>query len=109
MNPKPFLYAVVLCFFLLIPGLFWVMGGFEGLEGLFEESDLDKLEETGVCVKCDLSGANLGGADLSTANLTRATLKLATLTGSDLRGANLTGTIFCGTKMPDESINDSGC
>ena len=39
-------------------GLFWVMG-------LFEMSDLDTLEETGVCVKCDLSGANLSGVNLT--------------------------------------------
>ena len=72
--------------------------------GLFEMSDLDTLEETGVCVKCDLSGANL-----SEANLTNAYLSSANLTNARLDNTNLTGIIFCGTKMPDESFNDSGC
>ena len=82
--------------------------------GLFEMSDLDTLEETGVCVKCDLSGANLSGANMTGSNLIRANLRGANLTSANLTNArldntNLTGIIFCGTKMPDESFNDSGC
>ena len=45
--------SVVIPGCLFDPGFFRVMG-------LFEMSDLDKLEETGVCMKCDLSVAKLG-------------------------------------------------
>ena len=106
----------------LIVGVFWAMG-------FFEMRDLDKLEETGVCVECDLIAVNLSGANLTNSVLTGATLRLANLSSANLRGASLanaylasaeltharldnvdlTGTIFCGTKMPDESFNDSGC
>ena len=44
--------------------------------GLFEISDFDKLEETGVCVKCDLSGANLSEANLTNAYLSSAKLSI---------------------------------
>jgi len=40
-------------------------------------------------VKCELGGADLEGVDLTEANLTRA--------------------IFCKTKMPDGTENNSGC
>ena len=59
--------------------------------------------------KANLTGANLTGASLHYANLTEADLTGANLTNARLDNANLTGTIFCGTKMPDESFNDSGC
>ena len=80
------------------------MVGFSGQVGAFSEEDLKKLKATGSCVKCDLSGANL-----SWSNLTEADLTEANLTEENLEGVNLTQTIFCTNKMPDESINDSGC
>ena len=75
----------VLC--LLLVGLSWEVGA-------FSEVDLEKLKATKECNKCDLSGANLTEANLTGANLTKA---------------NRAWNIFCGTKMPDESFNDSGC
>jgi hypothetical protein len=80
--------------------------------------------------KCDLAGADLSGANLKGANLGSANLLGADLTGADLRGANLdkacltnadlTGAKinastnadsarYCGTIMPDGSINDRDC
>ena len=121
MKLNPPLSVAGLCFFLMM-GISWQVGA-------YDEVDLEKLKATGDCSGCDLSkanltGANLYGADLTGANLTKAILELAilevadltkailtgaNLTGASLHYANLTGTIFCRTRMPDESINDSGC
>ncbi len=62
----------------------------------FEAEDLEKLKETGRCIKCDLFnakliGANLPGVNLSGADLNRASLIKADLSGADLSGANLSG------------------
>ena len=45
------------------------------------------------------SGRNLYGTNLTEANLW----------GASLTGAYLIGTIFCETKMPDGTLNNSGC
>lgn len=55
----------------------------------FDEGNLEKLRATNECVGCDLTAAKLIEADLN--------------------GANLTGPIFCETKMPNRTINNSGC
>tara|TARA_B100000795_G_scaffold174500_1_gene131747 strand:- start:148 stop:513 length:366 start_codon:yes stop_codon:yes gene_type:complete len=99
-----------------------------------DPADLQKLKDTGACVKCNLSGADLSGAGLSGANLMFANLELANLrnanlTGAFLRGANLEGAnlasadltgafmrgtymvevLLCNTIMPDGSVIYSGC
>lgn len=61
-----------------------------------DEADLQRLELTGACPDCDLSGADLQsshliGADLRGANLQGANLAASNLEGADLTGANLTG------------------
>ena len=67
------------------------------------------------CTGCILSRANLRGADLTGVNFTRANLSGACLVNADFSDAtfanntNLYNAIFCNTKMPDGSINDSGC
>ena len=91
MKLNPPLSVAGLCFFLMM-GISWQVGA-------YDEDDLEKLKATGDCSGCDLSEVFLQGADLTGGNLTKARLD----------NANLTGTIFCGTKMPDESFNDSGC
>ena len=111
MKLNPPLSVAGLCFFLMM-GISWQVGA-------YDEDDLEKLKSTGDCSGCDLSEVFLQGADLTKAILTGASLHYANLTEADLTGgnltkarldnANLTGTIFCGTKMPDESFNDSGC
>ena len=73
---------------------FLLMMGFFGQVGAFSESDLEKLKATESCKFCDLTGTDLSDATLTDANLTRA---------------DLTGTIFCETKMPDGTKNNSGC
>ena len=74
---------------------------------------------TKKCVKCDLTEAYLSGADLvftnlsgvnlSGADLSEANLFYTNLSAADLEGANLTETIFCETKMPNGTTNNSGC
>ena len=60
----------------------------------FDPDDLQKLKDTGDCVKCDLQGANLVRANLRAANLNYAMMK---------------GTTLCNTTMPDGSVIYSGC
>ena len=65
----------------------------------FKEADLNQLSNSEYCVKCDLSGADLGGArlyghnlsgaDLREANLFRAYLGEANLSYADVSGASL--------------------
>ena len=57
----------------------------------FEAEDLEKLKETGRCIKCDLFGAELSGAKLPGVNLSGADLNRARLINVDLSGANLSG------------------
>ena len=91
MKLNPPLSVAGLCLFLMV-GISWQAGA-------YDEDDLEKPKATGDCSGCDLSEVFLQGADLTGGNLTKA----------QLDNANLTRTIFCGTKMPDESFNDSGC
>lgn len=74
--------------------------------------DLNKLNSTNSCSKCDLSGANfasidLYGANLKGANLSGANLKGTLFNDADLTGANLKGatidknTSFSGAKLSD--------
>ena len=64
--------------------------------------------------RSNLSGASLAGATLTSANFNQANLQNACLVDADLTGATLTnanlrGAIFCRTRMPNGSINNSGC
>jgi len=80
-KPKQSLSVVVSCFFLMI-GLSWQVGA-------YDEDHLKNLLETNECLQGDLLKA-----DLALARLT---------------GANLTGATFCGTIMPDGTMNNLGC
>ncbi|MEW6038216.1 MAG: S8 family serine peptidase [Pseudomonadota bacterium] len=57
----------------------------------------------------DLSGAELTDASLINASLLQANLTDANLLGANLTGARLTGVIFCRTRMPDGTVNNSNC
>ena len=83
MKPKRSLSVVGLCFFLMV--------GFSGQVGAYDEDDLEKLKSTGDCSGCDLSEVFLQGADLSDANLNGAILFAADLSGANLTWADLTG------------------
>ena len=67
------------------------------------------------CTRCNLSRANLRDADLTGVNFTRANLSGACLVNADFTDAtfanstNLSNAIFCNTRMPNGSINNSGC
>ncbi|CAI8305441.1 MAG: Secreted effector protein PipB2 [Flavobacteriaceae bacterium] len=84
-----------------------------------DPADIQKLKDTGACIKCDLIAAYLKGADLSHANLSGADLKSANLAGANLSGTNLSdanlsyarmnGAILCNTTMPDGLVIYNGC
>ena len=86
---KWFLVGLCLFFFL---GTSWTVGA-------WDQIDYQRLMATKKCVKCDLTEAYLSGADLNEVNLSAA----------DLEGANLTEAKFCETKMPNGTIDNSGC
>ncbi|MDJ0795724.1 MAG: pentapeptide repeat-containing protein [Calothrix sp. MO_167.B12] len=86
------------------------------------EGDLQKLKETGVCPRCDLSGAdmsqlNLFGANLRNANLQSAILSESNLENADFTGANLEsanlnssnlkGASFTGANLKSASLENS--
>jgi uncharacterized protein YjbI with pentapeptide repeats len=64
------------------------MVGFSLQVGAFSELDLEKANE-GCINSSQRSGCKLSGANLT--------------------GENLAGTIFCKTRMPDGTKNNSGC
>ena len=116
---KRFLFGLCLFFFVAAS---WEVGA-------CDQIDYQRLMATKKCVKCDLteaylSGADLGFTNLSGANLSGASLISTNLSGADLsgadlnevnlsaanlKGANLTETKMCETKMPNGTINNSGC
>jgi uncharacterized protein YjbI with pentapeptide repeats len=51
--------------------------------------DLNKLLDTNLCRRCDLSGANLSGAKLNGVEMHKANLKSVNLNRAELRGAIL--------------------
>jgi uncharacterized protein YjbI with pentapeptide repeats len=55
----------------------------------FKQSDVDKLNKTNNCPKCDLSELDLSNAKLSGANLIAADLSFSNLEKADLSGAKL--------------------
>jgi hypothetical protein len=67
------------------------------------------------CTGCNISRANLSRANLSGVNFTRANLSGSCLVDANFTGAifanntNLYNALFCRTKMPDGSVNNSGC
>ena len=99
----------------------------------YDSNDLSNLLETKICLRCELSNADLRNQNLENAvlrgsNLSRSKLNGADLTNSDLNGANLKGadlskaillnsdinwilkdntTKMCKTTMPDGTINNN--
>jgi len=99
-----------ICMIFLFSFIF-LCSGFQGLYA-FNQADLQKLNSTNKCPKCDLSNANLSkidmyGADLSGANLTGANLSEAAFEDADLRGANLTGANIKGTSFAGAKLSDT--
>ncbi|MBP7528373.1 MAG: pentapeptide repeat-containing protein [Syntrophorhabdaceae bacterium] len=100
--------AVILTLVMVVGALICLPGGVFG----FNPQDVQKLNSTNKCNKCDLSQANLAGidfygAELSGANLSGANLKGTLFNDADLKGANLKGasvdkeTSFVGAKLSD--------
>lgn len=75
----------------------------------FNAADVQRLNSTNKCEKCDLSnadfsgidmyGAQLVGANLTGANLSEASFNDANLTDANLTGANIKGANFSGAKL----------
>lgn len=97
--------SVFCCFVIIIfHALF-----FAGIGYGFNATDVQKLNSTNKCEKCDLSnanlanldmyGANLTGANLSGANLSESSFNDANLTDANIKGANIKGTNFSGAKL----------
>ena len=61
--------------------------------------NVNQLQNTGSCKKCDLENADLSGADLSG----------ATLHGAEVSGASFSGATFCNTITSDGETDSSGC
>ena len=61
--------------------------------------NVNQLQNTGSCKKCDLENA-----DLSSANLSGATLH-----GAEVSGASFSGATFCKTITSDGETDSSGC
>ena len=88
--------------------LFFLAGCVMALSTTFllggDPEDVKKLHETGVCQRCDLRDADLGGfraTDLSGADLRGANLYQARLANADLTGALLTFTDLRGANLKD--------
>ena len=81
-----------------------MFAGSASADTLFDPDDLQKLRDTGDCIRCLLRGANLRDTDLDSANLSGAYLRDANLSGAIMQGA-----ILCNTTMPDGSVIYSGC
>ncbi len=87
-----------------------------GMAHGFNNADVQKLNSTNRCEKCDLSsanlsntdmyGASLAGANLAGANLSESSFNDADLTGANLKGANLKGTNFAGAKLGNATWAD---
>ena len=57
----------------------------------------------------DLTGASLVGANLEFAQLRGASLTDADLTDAKLETAHTRGAVFCNTRMPDGTVNNTNC
>jgi hypothetical protein len=66
-----------------------------------------QLLETGECVRCDLSGANLAGLDLSNVNLSDTNLSNADLSETNLSSANLDGADLSGADLSDANLRNT--
>ena len=106
-------------FLFMVFGLVGLMCGSTSGQSAEVEKIVTKLKETGNCIRCTLTGADLKGANLKGADLTMAYLYKADLTGANLTGADLTeatmkdiknlnSAIQCKTIMPWGEEN-SGC
>ena len=88
-----------------------------GIGGAYSEEDMQKLKDTGNCVNCSLSGAdlhgqnlnkaNLSGTELSGANLTETNLTDANLEGADLAWANLQRANLTGANLTQANIDNA--
>jgi len=81
------------------------------------QHNVQRLQETRECFRCNLSQANLVGAnlartnllaaDLQGADLRRASLRGAVLEWADLRGANLEGAALTGVNLENASLDEA--
>ena len=75
------------------------MGGNVSGQTTKVKKNIMKLQATGSCVKCTLTGADLNGANLKKADLEGAYLRDADLSGANLQGVNLSGANLQGANL----------
>ena len=67
---------------------------FTKISNAYDENDLEKLLNTNICIKCDLSGADLRKRNLANANLQGSNLNKVNLWRANLENANLELLVF---------------
>jgi uncharacterized protein YjbI with pentapeptide repeats len=70
-------------------------------------SNIDRLLETNVCIRCNLQNADLAGVDLKRANLEGANLQDANLEGVNFKEAYLVGANFDGANLSKAKLDES--
>ena len=73
----------------------------------FRQDDMDKLNKSKQCPKCDFSDAKFWGVQLVAADLSGANLSRANLGRSNLTGANLKGALLVGTNLKDANLSNA--
>jgi len=99
------LLAVILIVAVLLIGMF------SSTAEAYKQTDVNKLLKTKICLKGDLTyanlkGASLKGANLQGSNLKGANLQNANLQGANLKGANLSGANFKGAILKNAIMPD---
>ena len=80
------------------------MGGNVSGQTTKVKKNIMKLQATGSCVKCTLTGAGLNGVNLKEADLEGAYLRDADLNGADLNGADLNGVNLSGANLQGTNL-----
>jgi uncharacterized protein YjbI with pentapeptide repeats len=95
-------YSVLLLLLFIISSIF-------NKASAFSLADLHRLQTTGNCIDCNLSGAvlihyRLRGPDLSGSNLAGANLTDTYLAGANLSGTNLSGAILISVSLTGANL-----
>jgi len=94
--------SVLIIFLSLILSCFFLSGDVFA----YKQSDLNKFENTRICIKCDLTDLNLSRVNLSRVNLSGSNLSGSDLSESDLSGSNLSGVNLSGVNLNGSNLKD---
>ncbi|WP_211289876.1 Serine/threonine-protein kinase B [Sporomusa silvacetica DSM 10669] len=93
------------CLLLVVAVL--LTGMFSNTAEAYKQTDVNKLFKTKICLKGDLTYANLKGANLKGANLQGSNLKGANLQNANLQGANLKGANLNGANLKGANLKNT--